>query len=242
MKSSNLRGVFIFALSFALPLFDLKFATADEAPPKEATVKVQGEGKVSAVPDQAQLEFEVREDGAHLEDVSAQVRDKMKKVFQTVKAFGIVDKDFQTVSYNIEPKYRYDKNGGESQRIGYTVSNRIRVVLKDVDSAGKVLDAVTQAEVSEVEGPTFGFSDPAKLQIEALKAAIEDAHAKALALAQSAEAQLGKVFSIVQMGTEIPGPRPMMFKMAASAAAEDVPIAKGQDEVTAQVEVVYSLK
>lgn len=214
---------------------------AEDKEPAERTVKVQGEGKVTAVPDQAQLEFEVQEEGSRLEDVSAQVRDKMKKAFQTLKAFAISDKDFQTVSYNVQPKYKYDKNGGENQRVGYIVTNRIRVVLKDVDSAGKVLEAVTQLEVSQVQGPDFGFSDPAQLRIQALKAAVEDAHAKAEALARSAGADLGKVISINETGSVMP-PRPMAFRANAMVAQAEVPIAKGEDEVTANVEMVYSLK
>lgn len=228
-----------------LPLFFILAApassVAQEGPSKERTVKVQGQGKVRAVPDQVEMEFEVQEEGTQLADVSARVADKMKAVFQAVKSFGILDKDFKTVQYNIQPKFKY--NNGESQRVGFIVSNRIRVVLKKTDQAGDLLEAVTKAGVSGIDGPTFGFSDPSKLQIEALKAAVEDAHAKALALAESAGAELGKVFSINQTGAAMPTP-PRMFRaqLAGAADAGTVPIEKGENEVTAEVEVVYSLK
>ena len=187
------------------------------------------------------MEFEVQEEGPQLKAVSAQVRDKMKKIFQVIKSFGISDKDFQTVSYNIQPKFKYDKNGNETQRVGYIVSNRVRIILKDLDKAGDVLEAVTEAEVSQVEGPNFGYSDPAKLQIEALKTAVADAHAKAEALALASGSELGKVSSINQTSTVMPV-SPVAFRANVAMESNAVPIAKGQNEVTAQVEVVYTLK
>jgi len=234
-------GIVILALAF-LTMNISSRVHADENVSKERTIRVTGEGKVTAIPDQAEMEFEVSEEGPKLEQVTAQVREKMKNVFKVIKTFGISDKDFQTVSYNIQPKYKYDKNGNETTRVGYIVSNRVHVVLKDVDSAGKLLEAVTGADVSRVEGPFFGFSDPKKLQIEALKAAVEDAHSKAEALAQSSGAELGKVFSINQTNAEMPIERLTFGKYLANAEAPTVPVAKGQNEVTAQVEVVYALK
>lgn len=215
---------------------------ADDNGPKEPSIRVTGEGKVTAIPDQAEMEFQVQEDGPKLEEVTAEVRTKMKNVFKAIKDFGISDKDFQTVSYTIEPKYKYDKNDNATERIGYTVSNRVRVVLKDLDKAGEVLEAVTQAEVSEVEGPNFSFSDPAKLQLQALEAAVSDAHDKAQALAKASDSDLGKVFSINQTSAYVP--RMVLGNLAPMAAEtrSEVPIAKGQNEVTAQVEVIYLLK
>lgn len=225
---------FLFIAGFA------NIAKADDGS-KQRTITVSGEGKVRAVPDQAEMQFTVQEDGAKLKDVSAQVQTKMKSVFQVLKSYGITDKDSQTVSYNIQPKYKYDKSGNAA-KIGYTVSNRVKVVLKDLDKAGDLLEAVTDAEVSEVDGPNFSFSDPAKLQIEAMKAAVADAQAKAEALAEASGAGLDKVFSITQTSASVPILGNALRSNLALAGNNGVPIAAGQNEVTAQVEVVYSLK
>ena len=209
---------------------------------KDRTIRVTGEGKVTAVPDQAEINVTVEEEGVDLSTVSASAQDKMQKVMRTLKTSGIGDKDIQTTSYNIQPRMKYDK--GESKRTGYTVSNSLKVVVKKIGDAGKILDAVANDGVSRVDGPSFGFSDPEKLQIDALKAAVRDAQAKAEALAQASGADLGKVFSINQTGSNMPSPRPLYNArmMGGVAAANEVPIAEGQNEVTAEVEVVYSLK
>jgi len=216
------------------------YVNAQENVWKERTVRVQGSGKAMAVPDQAQLEFEVAVEAVRLEDASAQAKVRMNDVLKAVKSFGVGEKEIQTLRYGVQPKYRYDKEGNESKQVGFTVSNRLRVILKNLDLAGKVLEAVTKAGVSQIEGPNFGFADPSKLEIAALKDAMRDAQAKAEALAQSSGAGLGKVLSIQQNSMGMPSPRTMVT-MAFKANA-DVPIEKGENEVTAQVEVVYSLK
>lgn len=163
----------------------------------------------------------------------------MAAVLKAVRSFGIADKDLRTLHYNVQPKYRYDKEGSERKRVGFTVSNRVRAVLKDLDQAGKVLEAATRAGATHIEGPHFGFSDPSKLEIQALRSAMEDAKRKAEALAQAAGTSLGKVLSIQSSSQAAPPPRPMMMAMRAEA---DVPIERGEGAVSAQVEVVYSLK
>ncbi len=207
---------------------------------KERTVRVEGQGKALAVPDQARLEFEVQAEAVKLEDASAQAKIRMSDLLRSIKALGIPEKDIQTVRFNIQPKYKYDKEGNENKQVGFLVSNRLRVVLRDLDLAGKTLEAVTRAGVSQVDGPFFGFSDPSKLEILALKDAMEDARGKAEALAQAAGTSLGKVQTVSQTSLGSPSPRPMVSMLM--KAGGDVPVERGEDEVTAQVEVVYSLK
>jgi hypothetical protein len=210
---------------------------------KKRTLKVQGEGKIKAVPDQAEMEFQVTEDGQNVEEISSLVRAKMEKIFKTIKSFGISDKETQTVNYNVSPKTKYEN--GESKKVGYTVTNRIKVTIKNIDLTGKILNAVLQDGVSSVDGPTFTISNPSQLKIDALKAAVEDAHAKASAIAETADVELAKVFSISQVSLSMPTPR-QRFGYTASEKLSNleaqVPIATGENEVVAQVEVVYSIK
>ena len=210
---------------------------------KERTLKVQGEGKITAVPDQSEMEFQVTEEGTEVEDASSLVQAKTEKIFKTIRSFGISDKDTQTLDYTVGPKIKFNK--GESQKVGYTVSTRIKVIVKNMNSTGKILKAVIQDGVSTIDGPYFSFSNPAPLKIEALKVAVDDAHAKAVAIAQTADVVLGKVFSISQTSLTMPTNR-QRFGYSASASlsgvSTQVPIATGENEVAAQVEVVYSLK
>ena len=223
--------------------FSAKTWADEKNPAPERTLKVQGDGKVTAIPDQSEMELEVTEEGTEVEDASSLVQAKLLKIFKTIKSFGILDKDTQTISYSVNPKTKFDK--GEAKKVGYTVSSRIKVVVKNMDSTGKILKAVIQDGVTSVDGPYFSFSNPAQLKIDALKAAVEDAHAKAEAIAQTAGVDLGKVFSISQTSLAMPtNQQHLRYAMAStlSGVNTQVPIATGENEVTAQVEAVYSLK
>ncbi len=242
MKNSILRGILVLTMAMILQSPRPSLAKTDENPSRERTIKVEGEGKVWAVPDQAEMEVEVQEEGQDIDELSSLAQTKMEKIFNAVKSIGIPEKDIQSTTYNVQPKVRYYK--GETQKEGYIVSHKIRVVIKNVDSAGKVLNEVLKDGATNVNGPNSSFSDPAKLKIEALKSAVDDAHAKAEAMAQSAGVGVGPVYSITQINVSMPY-RPagrVMSGLAASAEGAEVSLATGQNEVTAQVEVIYSLK
>jgi len=208
--------------------------------PKGKTIKVDGQGIVTAVPDEATFEVTVQEDGTSLDGLVIKAKTKMADILDSLKSFNIPDKDLQTEQYSIEPKYQY--TNGKSEKVGFTVTNRLKVVLKDITQVGAVLGALSNDDTSQLDGPTFGFSDPAKLQIDALKAAVENAWAKAAVLAEAANAQLGPVYSIEESSVNMPVVRPMMMARMADAGASAVPVQQGTDQVTAQVEVVYTLK
>jgi uncharacterized protein YggE len=208
--------------------------------PKGKTIQVEGQGAVTAVPDEATIEVTVQEGGASIDDLAAKVKAKTANVLDSLKSFDIADKDLQTTQYGIEPQYQYAN--GKSERVGYTVTNRLKVVLKDITQVGAVLGALSNDDTFQLDGPTFGFSDPAKLQLGALKAAVDNAWAKAAVLAEAANAQLGPVYSIEESSVNMPVVRPMMMARMADAGASAVPVQQGTDQVTAQVEVVYTLK
>jgi uncharacterized protein YggE len=207
--------------------------------PKGKTIQVEGQGAVTAVPDEATIEVTVQEDGTSLDDLVAKAKTKMANVLDSLKSFDIADKDLQTMQYSINPKYQY--TNGKSERAGYMVTNQLKVILKDITQVDAVLGALSNDDTDQLNGPTFGFSDPAKLQMEALKAAVENAWAKAAVLAEAADAKLGPVYSIDETNVDVPRPRSRMMALTVAASAS-VPVEPGTDQVTAQVEVVYTLK
>jgi uncharacterized protein YggE len=206
------------------------------------TIKVSGLGMVEAAPDQATINVTIQEEGASLDDLVSKTKNEMSDLLKLLKDFKIPEKDMQTTQYSIRPKYNYDNH--KTTRDGYTVTNQLKFLLRDLTQLGDVLGAVSGADTFQVDGPTFSFSNPAKLQLEALKAAMDNAHTKAEVLAESAGAEVGPVISIEQTGVSMPTIRPAVMAMAQSvgSVASAVPVEQGTDQVTAQVEVVYTLK
>jgi uncharacterized protein YggE len=220
--------------------FGMALAAPDNAPLR--TVKVEGQGIVEAQADEATIKVSIQEEGDSLKDVVARAKEKMSNLLGTLKSFNVSERDIKTTQYSVRKKTKYIKD--EIKPDGYSVTNELSVVLKDITHVGDVLGAVSD-NGAQVEGFNFGFSKPDQIQLESLKTALESAHSKAEVLAKTAGAELGRVISIEQKGVTMPTIRPMGAISALitnGIVTSSVPVEQGTDQVTAQVEVVYFLK
>jgi uncharacterized protein YggE len=211
---------------------------------KERTLTVQGQGKVSAIPDIATLSVEVSQEGSDLDPVLVQVRKQMEKIIAAVKGQGIDDKDTRTDSFQVRPRTEFDKKSN-LRRTGYVVTNRISVKVRDLKKTGKVLTAVINAGATTVNGPNFEIDRPEVIERQALAEATRDAKARAQAVAEAAGVHLGDIISINPQGVSWPSlPRPYMMRaMAASAAAQsEEPLAAGEQTLSATVTVMYAIQ
>jgi uncharacterized protein YggE len=238
-KLAILLGSCFCIASLTLPVL------ADEHKPekKERTLTVQGQAKVSAVPDIATLSVEVSRDGADMDPVLTQVRQQMNKVLEAVKAQGIADKDVRTEFFQVHPKYEQDKHGNP-RPVGYTVANQISVKVRELKKTGKVLTAVLNAGATRVNGPEFEIDNPQLLERQALAAATHEAKAQAEAVASAAGVQLGDILTINPQNVNWPGPRrPLMMRSMAMPAAvpAEEPIEAGEQTLTGYVTLTYAI-
>lgn len=222
---------------FALALFD-QAALAQEQD-FTRSVTVTGLGEVSAKPDQAQLSVGVMTTGKTAKEALDQNNGAMMGLFESMDAAGIPEQDIQTSNFSVSPRYaRYNDRETPPDIVGYNVSNTVRITVRDLDGLGRYIDQFVQTGANTLNGIQFGLSDPAAKQNEARIKAIEDAHAKAKLYAEAAGAQLGQVLVIQE--TASPMPIPMMARMSLGAA-EAVPMAPGQQTITARITVTYAL-
>ncbi len=233
----------VFALIVILTCLPLLAADAGHEK-KERTLTVQGQGKVSAIPDIATLSVEVTQDGPDLDPVLTQVRKQMNKILEVVKGQGIEDKDVRTDMFQVHPKYEQDKRNNP-KRVGYAVANRVSVKVRDLKKTGKVLAAVLNAGATSVNGPDFEIDNPEIVERQALAAATKDAKAKAQAVAEAAGVQLAEILAINPQSVNWPGPRrPMMMRAMAMPAAMDAeePISAGEQTLAGYVTVTYAIR
>jgi uncharacterized protein YggE len=206
-------------------------------------ITVQGEGKIQAVPDIATLSVEVNLEADDLDTVTGQVRRQMLKVLDAVKSQGIEEKDIQTQVFDVRPKWEYDRRSNP-RRVGYTVTNRVTVKIRDLKKVGRVLAAVTNNGATGVTGPDFQVDNPEAYQRKALSLAYADAHGRAVALVESAGIKLGEILSMTPGSVSWPNPRPLMMRAMAMPAAmpQEEPVSAGEQTLSATVTVVYAIQ
>jgi uncharacterized protein len=218
-----------YALALSVMLFSALLAHAE--------VTVNGQGSVTYVPDVAHIHLGVVTDGSTAASAMDANNEAMRALFKRLAQLGIGDRDVQTTSFTITPRYRQVKDH-EPELIGYTASNQLAVKVRKIDETGMVLDSLVKDGANRVNGVTFDISDPQKLLDEARQKAIADARHKADLYATGAGSHLGKVLRISEAGAELPPPRMYSLEQAKDAG---VPLAKGEQKLSVSVTVVWDL-
>jgi uncharacterized protein YggE len=107
---------------------------------------------------------------------------------------------------------------------------------------GKVLDALVQVGSNQISGISFGIDDPTGVLNQARSRAIADAKMRAQLYAQAAGVRVGKVLTIRESSVPMPRPQNLALGFAAEARSAAVPVATGEQELSASVTVVFELE
>jgi uncharacterized protein YggE len=202
---------------------------------------VLGTGAVYVAPDIAHISAGVR---TRNEDSVKAARDNAARadaVIKAVRALGVAEKDLRTEGYNLSPQMRYDE-GKDPVVTGYEVSNNIRITVRRLADAGVILDAAIKAGANVAGGIEFDLSDETahRAKDDALTKAVADATRKAFVMARAAKAGRIDLMKVTEGAPAMNYPRPVMFS-ARAAAAPATPVSAGEQSVTANVTVRYSL-
>lgn len=204
---------------------------------------VNGEGKVTAVPDVAILSVGVQAQVVSVADAQSQASSAMDKVMTALKNNGVAAKDIQTQTFNIQRLTRWDNNKQQEIVTGYQVTNMVTAKIRDVNKAGVVIDAVAAAggDLTRINSISFTIDNPATYQAQARQKAVADAAAKAKQLADAAGVKLGKPVYITE-SSYVPSTvyRDVALK-AEAAPATTTPVSAGEMEVTANVQIAYNI-
>ena len=195
------------------------------------SVTTTGHGVVTVAPDEATVTAGVHTQAATAAEALAQNAGRMNDVIAALKAHG--GKDLQTQQVSLYPQSRED-----GTILGYTADNSVSAS-SAIAGVGGLIDAAVGAGANTVSGPTLSVSDQGSRYRDALKKAVEDARAKALALADAGGFGIGPVSTVVEQTSSAPQP---IFAAAAKDAAAATPIEPGTQDVTADVTVTFSIR
>lgn len=213
-------------------------SASDTALPR--IVSISGLGEVKSRPDMATISTGVVSEAVSAKDALAKNNAAMAAVIAALKNAGISEDDIQTSGFSVSPKY--PAYPAAQRVVGYTVSNQVTAHVKTLKNLGPILDTLVQSGSNQISGITFGIDEPKKVLDEARKKAVADARAKAELYAEAAGVSLGRVIQISESSAVTP-PIPMMrMAMEVQAADASVPIAAGQQTISATVSITYEIQ
>ncbi|MFH1639661.1 MAG: SIMPL domain-containing protein [Chloroflexota bacterium] len=203
---------------------------------------VSGVGKVTVTPDMALVSLGISAQAAGVADAQSQAASAMEKVMSALAGNGVDKKDIRTQQFSIEQVTRWDENSQQQVVLGYRVNNMVTVKIREIDTAGTIIDAVIAAggDLTRINGISFTVDDPAPYYTEARDKAMADALAKAEQLAGLAEVKLGKPVYISESTPYAPAvPAPIIRSEAATLGGTS--ISAGEMEISLNVQVNYAI-
>lgn len=214
-------------------------AQAQSAPPDPPAIVTRGQASVKRAPDQAFVAIAAEARAATPADAQRTAAQSMTAVQAALAKAGIPADAIKTIGYSLQPDMEYVNGRGRVR--GYITRNQIEVRVDNLDRLGPVLDAAGASGATSMAGLRFDLKDRVAVEREALRLAVQDAMARARAIAAGAGATLGPILKIDEQG-EMPSPVPYMAMRAAAAEAVQTPVSPGEVEIRAQVTLTVGIK
>lgn len=219
------------------------------APVAAAEITVQATGpvielvvneQVEVEPDQVTISAGVTNRAMTAQEALSQNSAQMQRVIDRLRSLGIPERDIQTTRINLGARFEYDQPSQRQVFRGYEASNQVRVLLRDTENVGRVLDALVQAGANDINGPRFSVSDDTGPKAEARRRALERARGMAMDYARVAGYSNVRVLKIAESvsgsAREYSADAIMVTAQRAGAAP---PVQPGMVETGVTVSVTY---
>lgn len=221
------------------------------------TITLSGYGEVQAVPDIANVSFNISKEAKTVKEAQVMVVKIEKAVLDFLDDNNVDDKDVKTQNFSFNPKYEYKYDTklvpcnnficpprtGKNILIGYEVRERIIVKIRNTDDVGLIIQGLGDLGVTNLNGPNFAIDDEDELKAEARKKAIDNARKKARVLAKDLGVSLGRIVSFSEGGNYI---NPIMYQ--ATIMRDDTEessvaqIPKGENTISSNVTITYEIR
>jgi len=202
-----------------------------------SSIRVTGDARVTAKPDRVQIDVGVTTRAALSQDAASQNARELEAVLAAVRKAAGPTAVLRTLSYSLNPNYRYHPKEGEPTIEGYTALNVVQVQLDDLTRIGAVIDAATQSGANRVQGIQFTLRDQDTVRAQALREAATRARAEVDVLAAALGVKVLRILSVEESSPRFAPVR--VYGGAARAmnaeAAPQTQVESGTLDVTADV-------
>ncbi|KPJ55079.1 hypothetical protein AMJ47_01945 [Parcubacteria bacterium DG_72] len=211
------------------------------------TIAITDTGEVYAAPDLAVINLMVTNEAKTVGEAMAENTKRMNKVIEEMKSLGIEEKDLKTVSYNIYPRYEYEKDRfgnvyGKRILAGYEIRQSLQVKIRNLENIGQVIEKGTAAGANDVGNLQFTIDNQDELKKQAREQAIDKARKKAEQMASQLNVRLGKVTSFSE-NFYVPyyGAMDYAMEKGIGGAGEVPDIQTGENKITVSVVITYEI-
>jgi uncharacterized protein YggE len=208
-----------------------------------ATVTVRGEAVLRAEPDEAMLWVTLTALDADPGQALADVSRRAAALAALLDELGVEKPDRSTTGVTVHEEFDHTHSGRRS--LGHRASASVSARFTDPEPIGRLMTRATVELQARIDGPRWQIGARNPVRLEAAREAAADGQRKAQAFADGVGAKLGHLIKLSEPGTESAGlmmRRTGFQAMAAAAGGEPMTIEAGEHEVSAAVDVTFTLE
>lgn len=239
MKTSLRAGLFAVLLAAAGPLSAAHGQAAAPTPAESlfraTTLNLSAYGESKLSPDMATISLGVATEAGTAARALSENAGRMAQVIAALKAQGVLAKDVRTAGLNLNAQYAYDQ--GKAPRLtGYQAADQVTVTVHDLAKVGAIADATVGAGANQVNGISFGLTDPTAAANAAREAAVRALSAKAELYARATGYRIARLVSLSE-GGGVDDMRPQQLKVMSMARNQAPSTSVEPGELTVRVDV-----
>ncbi|HSE97725.1 MAG TPA: SIMPL domain-containing protein [Blastocatellia bacterium] len=220
----------------------IAFAQASaEDKPARPVIRVTGEARVAARPDQATIHVGVVTQATTAQAAAAQNAQKLDATIKELRGALGTQAEIKTISYSLNPNYVYPREGGQPRIDGFIASNTVEVKTGDLTQVGKVIDIATQAGANNIQALSFGLKDEEGVKAQALREAAAKARTKAEAIASALGVKIVRVLMAEEGSVRALPIQGRDYIAAREAASVPTPVEPGNVDVHAIITLTFEV-
>lgn len=198
-------------------------------------IAVTGDAQLKVAPDTANISFQVVSIKPTAQEAKQKADQQVSLILTLLKEAGFDSVLLTRADIQLRPQFEYiDK---KRQQVGIKASRQLSYQLDELSKVNLFLESLVKAKVTHLGRINYALKEPEQWQIKARDMAVEDSKQKAQGLANSYQAELGKIYSINYQNQKV---QPIM--MRAMESEPITPVYLKQDIViNERVDAVFLL-
>jgi uncharacterized protein len=203
----------------------------------DATIRVQGRGRLRADPELTVLGFQVRGRSTDYADAVERAAIEVEAIRAALEAQGVSRAALKTTRFGVGREEEWDPKHERRLFQGYAAVHALRLELPQAADAGCVLDAIADAAPGAEVRVSFELADGDGFRQRLLAAAVEAARRNAATIAGAAGVALGPIAGIEYGWTEVRAASPLVYESravrgAATPTSFEPEAIEGEESVT----------
>jgi hypothetical protein len=209
-------------------------------------IRVSGNGAVTISQDTAYVNYAVTDTQKQATDALNNVAKASSSLMDHLKTqSGLNSSQISSTGFSVQPAYDYSQ-GSSSQPVlvGYTVSSAYMASVCPVEKVSSLVDDVIRVggPLVSVSSVSFGNGNTNDAMNQARRLAVEDAISKAKLLLGETGGRVGRLVHLDAVDVSTATPNFYDGKSSARAGAPVVPIAGGENTITASITATFRIE